>query len=81
MAGGPLTPECYGSDLLDGHGTCCPQGHRCTGKQGTACLCQNASTQNDLFNSVGDMLSQAFTHAQQVGVKTCVRSQAICRCL
>ena len=76
MAGGALTPECFGSDLLDGHGTCCPLSHLCHGKQGDACLCQNASMQNELFNTVGDMLSQAFIHAKQVGVKTCLGTEA-----
>ena len=32
--------------------------------------------QNELFNTVGDMLSQAFVHAKQVGVKTCLGTEA-----
>jgi hypothetical protein len=43
---------------------------------GTACPCQNASMQNELFNSVGNMLSEAFTHAREVGVKTCLGTEA-----
>ena len=64
LAGGPKTPECYGSDLLDGHGSCLLPSY------GTA---QQA---NELFNSVGQMLTNAFRWAKRVGVKTCVGTEA-----
>jgi hypothetical protein len=63
MAGGPQTPFCFGSDLLDGHGSC-ETNHTDT------------SSQNTLFNTVGQMLARAFSFGRLVGVKTCMGTEA-----
>jgi hypothetical protein len=65
LAGGPRTPLCFGSDLLDGHGSCAlPED------------ATNATLENELMNTVGAMLTAAFKWARSTGVKTCVGTEA-----
>ena len=72
MAGGPETPECYGPDSHDGHGSCMLEPGAGLGN-----VSSGEAHRRDvaLFNSVGRMLRDAFSFARTVGVKTCVGTQ------
>ena len=67
LAGGTATPECYGSDLLDGHGSCLIH----------ASVTDSTDLNAELFNSVAAMLSDAFAFGRTFnGIKTCVGTEA-----
>lgn len=68
MAGGKITPQCFGSDLLDGHGSCLDT----SGASPDAMM----SNWNELFNTVGKMLARVFRFGRSVGVQTCVGTEA-----
>ena len=69
FAGGPETPFCYGSDALDGHGSCLTDGPIPPGVN-------FAQRCNELFDRVGVMLGNAFRYGRTLGVKTCVGREA-----
>lgn len=66
FAGGNETPYCYGSDLLDGHGSCMPPGTRDFGKRVL-----------ELYSTVGHMLGRAFAWGRSLGIKTCVGTETV----
>jgi hypothetical protein len=68
MAGGKITSKCFGSDLLDGHGSCLGT----SGSSSDATM----SNWNELFNTVGKMLARVFRFGRSVGVQTCVGTEA-----
>eukprot|EP01044_Picomonas_judraskeda_P023550 COSAG03_NODE_6205_length_1097_cov_1.391784_2_plen_243_part_01 len=68
MAGGKATPKCFGSDLLDGHGSCLDT----TSASPDAAM----SNWNELFNTVGKMLTRVFSFGRSIGVQTCVGTEA-----
>jgi hypothetical protein len=72
MAGGRETPECYGPDSHDGHGSCMLELGAGLGNISSAAA---AARDIALFNDVGRLLKDAFGFARRVGVKTCVGSQ------